>query len=136
MNDANSWEAARRRLTELTLDGGISWASHFDVSFGQEVDDDRVINPVYVAQYANKTIAVYEYRTKVFTDEDTWNWESGVSIEFVELDVDGVTNDLRLRRLWRWPETAGARTLLEAIRYQAVQADDFLNQILSEAPAR
>src|SRR5690606_4470053 len=109
-----------------TLDGGIVWTSHFDISFEQGVDDDRVINPVYVAEYANKTIAVYEYRTRVFTDEDTWNWESGVSIEFVELDIDGVTHDLRLRRLWRWPETAGARPLLEAIRYQSVQADDFL----------
>lgn len=135
MNDVSQWEAARQRLTELTRSGQIEWSSHYDLSYEQEFDDDRIVGPIYVAQYANKMIAVYEYQTKVFTDEDRWNWESGVSVEFVEFDIDGVTHEQRLRRQWRWPETPGSRTLLEAIRYQSSQADDFLSQILAESPA-
>lgn len=113
----NRWNDAAIKLAELTRAGDVKWSSNPAMA---KLREDAV-GSVFVGKYLDKLMCVYEYKYRRFTDVDEWEWETDVAIEFV---TDGGALE------WRWPAVAQRRSLLDAIRYAAANAGDFLKKLL------
>ena len=118
MPTEDNWNEAARRLTVLTELGAVSWD---DNRWSPTIRDGVVGDGVYGALYTNKWLMVYEYRYKAYIDEDRWDWQNDVAVEFVNEH-----GDLQ----WRWPKIPYRIRLLDAIRCKAAGADSFLKQLL------
>ncbi|MDB5348324.1 MAG: hypothetical protein JWP89_6701 [Schlesneria sp.] len=119
---ADRWTMAAEKLIALTQAGEVQWQPSQDISRRRSTAD--IVGPAYVAEVDGKQIAVFEYQFKNFHDEDEWHWDTGVTVEFVDENYDTE---------WVWPSTGGSRfALLDAVRYQAAAADDFLSRFLEK----
>lgn len=122
MSDGDKWDRALQKLITLTRDGSLTWSTdRFDRNSRDEVQGEAI----YAAVLQERHLIVYEYRFKNYTDEDTWTWDTEVAVEFV--DAEGNLQ-------WPWPALRDRFQLLDAIRYQAAGAGEFLDGFLSEAP--
>lgn len=120
---SDQWEAATRKLIQLTREGQLDWEPDRQIA-SQRGHDCEVIGVPYVAETGGKRIAVYEYHVP--------QWDevghvvpctgSNVRIEFV--DETGAAE-------WSWPSPKGRYELLEEIRYRQSEAEQFLNTFLS-----
>jgi hypothetical protein len=121
----DKFDAATRQLIERTEAGNLRWTPNLEFC-RKRGDDTEFVGPAYIAELGGKRIAVYEYRYKNFVDADEWFWDTRVGIDFI---------DESLNTEWTWPSPNGRLILLDVIRYRTSNADEFLNQILSESPA-
>lgn len=123
----DKWEQAVRRLIELTIQGQISWSEllhEFNVGGGTEI---KVLPPAFVTDVQSKSIIVYEYEYRYYTDADEWRPEVDVGICFSNWE------DNTLRSEWTWPATRSRHQLWSAVRYQQSGAGDFLEQFLGKS---
>ncbi len=117
---ADRWTMAVKKLIQMTRDGELRWRpSHELCGRCKETD---IVSPAYLAEVDGKRVAIFEYRFMSFTDAEVWHWDTGVTIEFVDQNHESE---------WVWPSPQGRFELLDAVRYQAAEADDFLNRFLA-----
>lgn len=116
-NEEERWERVVAKLAEETKSRAVVWN---EVVRAHDIERDTVL-PMYFARVADKFIRVYEYKYEWSADGDTFFPASEVTIEFV---------DDQQRSLWRFPKVDSRWKLLEAIRYQATKADDFVQRYL------
>ena len=109
------------KLLELTQHGNITWSSD-EPPYNLTSADVR-IQLVYVTQYLNRNIRLYEKEYKYFVDEAQFHWQSRSVFEFI--DESGNT-------LWEFPQTANAWDLLKAIQYKNSQVDDFYKNMFGK----
>lgn len=123
MSDGEKWDRALRKLIALTRDGSLIWNPN---SVPRDSRDEVQGEGIYATVLQERHLIVYEYRFRNYTDEDTWTWDTEVAVEF----VDGEGN-----LQWPWPALPGRFQLLDAIRYQAAGAGEFLEEFLSDTPS-
>ncbi len=122
----SKWNDATQRLIDKTDSGELTWVSNHELC-QRRADESEFIGPAYLTEFGGKQIAVYEYRYKNYIDADEWFWDTGVSIEFVNSELETE---------WRWPSPTGRMMLLDSIRYKTANADTFLHQLLTDHPAQ
>ena len=115
--DQNKWERVVSKLADDTRSGQVQW----DLDRAGIVERENAAGPVYVTETLGKKIAVYPIRYKYWLDEENFEWEDDISIEF--LSPDWSTQ-------WLFPKTRARGDLLEAIQYRFSGADDFADAFL------
>jgi hypothetical protein len=115
---------AVEKLIELTRNGELRWRPSHELC--RRRSGTNFFGPAYIADVDGKQVAVFEYRFQNFTDVDEWHWDTGVTVEFVDQNYETE---------WVWPSPPGRFALLDAVRYQASEADDFLNRFLAKPTA-
>jgi len=121
------WELAVNKLADMTRRGELTWTPTSNIA-PPDAASANLVGPAFVACVNGKYIAVYEYRYKYFTGEDEWYWESDTAIQFVDARTHATE--------WLWPSPRGREQLLDAIRYEHVGADAFLDSLLSNTASR
>ena len=115
----DDWKRATERLARLTVESRLEWVPFYELKARGE---EKITEPVFLT-VNDRRVAVYEYRYRYFTDEEKWEWDNEVAIEFVNENLD---------LEYRWPQVAGRLQLLDVIRYQVSNADKFLKEFLAE----
>ncbi len=144
MASENEWARATEKLVEITNSGSLNWQIHPNL---REQRDDIQGDP-YFALVQTRFIAVYEFRFKFYTDEDSWEFRNEVAVEFIEmggkLEYRWPSTPKRSRstqRLfiemggkleYRWPSTPKRWVLLDAIRCVVSRAPQFLKNFLAD----
>lgn len=118
MVNTSQWAEAVRKLILRTAEGPLQWNATF---YSKELREDVLGDGIYLANVQGRSLIVYEYRYKSYSDEEHYVWEQGVTIEFV--DHEGCLQ-------WAWPKTPYHFQLLDTIRYQLARADKFLEDFL------
>ena len=113
----SKWDATVEKLFRMTVQRELEWTESPMVKRRVE----NIVGNAYETSAKDKSIAVYEYRYKHFINEEEWEWANEVSIEFV--DGAGMME-------WKFPQTGKEWDLIDAIRYQAARADQFLEEFL------
>jgi len=109
-------------LIELTQKGKLNWR-RYEPPDPIVTSHDNKIDFVYVTNFENKKLRIYEERYKYWYDEGRYTWDNQVVIDFA--DDEG-------RSIWRFPKLPGAWDLLEAVRYQEAEVDDFISELINK----
>ncbi len=109
------------KLTELTQSKQIEWNRNASPASLQSPDNK--VDIVYVTDFKDKKLRLYEERYKYFTDEDEFHWADRVILEFI---------DQFNRHVWQFPEIRTIWDLLRAVKYEEAGVDSFIKQILEE----
>lgn len=120
MVDTKQWAEVVKRLAKRTEEGTERWDTSL---FSKDLREDVLGDGIYSATVQGRYLMVYEYQYKSYSDEDHYEWEREVAIEFV--DTKGCLQ-------WAWSRTPYNDQLLDAIRYQLAYADQFLKDFLAE----
>ncbi len=116
MNEAQ-WEQVVAKLTAQTESGVVRWTARAQLANTIE----GKVGPGYTTEVDGSRFRVYEYEWQTSTDGETFYPVREVSIEFAAENWDG---------LWPLPMTPSRWKLWNAIRYQAVDAQGFLDRFL------
>ncbi|HEY9160954.1 MAG TPA: hypothetical protein VIS94_07710 [Desulfomonilia bacterium] len=109
-------------LIELTQKGKLNWERH-DPPDSIVTSHDNIVDFVYQTTFENKELRIYEERYKYWYDEDKWNWDSRVILDFA--DDYG-------RSVWKFPSLPGLWDLLESVKYREVDVDGFVSDIINK----
>lgn len=107
-------------LIEQTQDGKLKWNAcqpPNDITEGKE----GTVHIVYQTERDNKLIRLYEYKDRVYTDEDVWHWDDRVALE--------LSNEPK-NAWWRFPRHSVIWDLLEAVKFKVAGADEFIDNLL------
>ena len=118
MDDKPDWDDVVAKLARKTKQGLVDWER---AKLRTPAGEKQGI--IYVAEVLGKRVAVYEYESRYWTDEDEFHWQSDVSIEFIDNED---------RTEWRFPQTQGRWDLIDAIRYREAGAADFLRNFFED----
>ncbi|HTN00858.1 MAG TPA: hypothetical protein VL132_03225 [Planctomycetaceae bacterium] len=118
--DDQSWDIAVDKLIRLTEVGQLKW---HEVRLPLRPLMQDFVGPQYVAEVEGKHIAVYEYSFPSESDEYGKVTSSMIRIEFVTSAGEPV---------WVWPVSKGRRQLLDAVRRQGTDANQFLEAFLAD----
>ena len=111
--EASQWVNAVAKLTEITQQGRLKWASIGRVS--------GTIGPSFVTNYKNRNLRL----SRVSRHE---LGEFAMVREVTQLEfIDDSGN-----ALWSFPESAALDDLYQAAKFQAAGVQDFLTDILKE----
>lgn len=115
------WEKAATILLRKTEEGEIEWKE--DVGAGRK--RDKIYGKYYSCVFAGRNVGVYEFTfTNINIETEDWYEDSGVVVEFI--DGNGNTE-------WVWPTPTTVRSeLLDAVRYQVLDGDSFLEEVLED----
>ncbi|MUI54411.1 hypothetical protein [Aliivibrio fischeri] len=106
------------QLIELTQEKTINWLREGAPS--SLLINGSKVKYVYITEYNNKTLRIYEELYKYFTDEDEYHWQTRTIIDF----VDGEDS------IFEFPQTSNSWDLLKVIQYCDVDIDGFMNDML------
>ncbi len=120
-SDDVNWDSAIEKLIALTKDGELRWESNSDF---RARGDDEISGVAFEAEVKGRRILVYEYQYRHYTDVDEWDWATSIAIEFVDAHDN-------LEYSWQG-RLGNRRQLLDAIRFQAANISDFLEEFLHE----
>ena len=123
MTERNKLVKVVSKLIELTQENVIKWEN---VGIPEPVAQggDKRIGPVFEITYKEQRIRIYEEEYKDWYDEDKYTWSSRVVLAFV---------DYMDKNNWEFPQTvAGLRDLLESVKYQTANVDEFINKFIEE----
>jgi hypothetical protein len=112
------WTDALEKIIILTKSGNLNWSKN---QFLTSIRENDSVDIIYSTSVMNHIIIVYEYRYKKYSDEDNWDWDNEVAIEFVDLE-----GNLE----WQWPTMPNRFNLIDAIRYNISGAGNFLRDFL------
>jgi hypothetical protein len=126
------WVEAVTAMIALTQQGKLQWEA---LAAAKIPDADKIrTSAVFQTTHKDKRFRLYETLTETsnvnrilvttFYGGETARWLRKVVLEIV--------NDEGLP-LWTFPHTSALYDLLSAVQYQVTGADDFLDDILSEA---
>lgn len=118
--DDQSWDFAVEKLIRLTEGGQLQW---HEAKLPLRPLMQDFVGPQYMAEVEGRHIAVYEYAFPTESDEYGKFTSSMIRIEFVTPAGDPV---------WVWPVSKGRRQLLDAVRKQGTEANQFLEAFLAD----
>ncbi|MEX2218372.1 MAG: hypothetical protein WD749_06385 [Phycisphaerales bacterium] len=118
MSDAQQWSEVVRKLAQQTEHGELRWTL---VKHVPDAAGERQVGPAYMATVGDRLIRVYEYEWQTSSDGETFYPLRDVHIEFVNREGQS---------LWSFPPTDERWKLWNAIRYRAVNADQFIEGFL------
>jgi len=119
--EKNKTTKAITLLLEQTQEGVLKWSASApgkDLTLG-----DNIVEVMYIAEKDQRTLRLYPYRFRSYTDEDEWHWDYGVTLEL---------SDPQKRSWWQFPTHPIINDLLEAIQFKTVGVDTFLDKLISE----
>lgn len=121
MSEKDKFVRIVAHLNQLTQENTLKWSS---VSNPDDLDlgRDKSVGAVFETTYKNKKLRVYEEQYKYWTDEDSFSWSTRIVLAFV-----GSSDN----NSWEFPNIAGLYDLLESVRYQSADVDNFINDIFS-----
>jgi|GEM_PF-2290092 len=124
---ADDWDRAVRKLIELTEAGSIRWETVPRLG-GDRDRNLQQIGPAYVSTVNGRRIAVYEFQELSWVEEleKMMPGASKVAVEFV---------NEALEPIWKWPAPDFRWELLDSIRYQQADGNEFLKSFLADSPA-
>ena len=118
MTERKKWISLVAKLLEATQTNTITW------NFSDPPDTIRQsgerTDQVYEASFMGKIFRLYPYRFKFFSNEERFEWSDGIKLEFI--DPIG-------RSLFEVPNVEGINQLLEAVKYQTADIDQFLQTL-------
>lgn len=111
------------KLIQLTRSGELKWDRDPFPSSSVLIDGDDMVNIVYVAEYKNRFLRLFERKYKDFdSDEETFTWTSTVILELI---------DRNCVREWIFPFKNTMWDLLEAVQYQTADVKGFLENFMN-----
>lgn len=113
------WPAVISRLNRETQEGKLKWERSPARPPGTDIDE------LYLAQFKNWTVGVYNRSFKDYSDE-TDEWFTNTELRVGLFDV--ATNEL----LFTVPEKEGVYELFQAVQKQYAKADEFAQAILAD----
>lgn len=120
-NDDQGWERTVDKLIDLTERGELKWRT---VNLPLRPLMRAFVGPQYVADVEGWLIAVYEYLYPSSGRDFSRPYsESGIRVEFITAAGDP---------LWVWPAGSGRNELLDVVRKQGTDADQFLEAFLAD----
>ena len=114
-----NWPTVVTELIRLTQKGAIKW-NQMDPPPQLISTSDATIVSFFSTELHGRIVGIYEERYRTHSFGETV-WDSQIEIAFF-------TEDWAIS--WKWPKLEAARDLMEAVRYQAADADSFLDAIL------
>ncbi|MCA9206638.1 MAG: hypothetical protein KDA59_26470 [Planctomycetales bacterium] len=117
MVNEHQWDQVINRLAVGTEQGQIDWET---LPSGAR---ENVVGHVYRAHVLNKTLVCYEYEYDEYGSVSATEPPTDVAVEFVDPNTNKCT--------WRVPSTPSSRELIEAVRYRAAGAEEFLRTFLA-----
>jgi hypothetical protein len=120
MSERKKWIKLVAALLEATQNNETKWSLKLppDTLYQSGEQTDQV----YETGFMDKEFRLYPYSYKCWTDEDRFEWSEGVKLEFI--DNTG-------RSLFVVPAVEGIGDLLEAVKYQTAEIDDFLEKLVT-----
>lgn len=112
------------KLNRLTQEGEIKWRRRDPPEELTKGTDEIVFN-FYFAIYEERTICIYEERSKVYSsDIDSFYWDSRVILAlFTEL----------WEKEWEFPQVSGLNELFQSILHQVAEVSSFIDIVLSNS---
>lgn len=110
------------KLLQETQEGTLSWKvgkPPRDLTTGT----DDVIDAVFVAEKNCRFLRLFPYKRKSYTDEFDFYWEDCVTLEI---------SDETSLSWWNFPKNPIIWDLLEAVKFNTIDIDGFMNDIISE----
>ena len=114
-----AWPEVVSKLILLTENGKLKWSADPRLNKLREI----VVGRAFAANFHERTIAIYEMRYKSYRDEDTWDWDSGLVLEFI--DEDGNSE-------WQIPSSPNLWKLLDVVKFQVAGVNKILKELLAE----
>ena len=84
---------------------------------------EDIITIAYITKRNKRNIRLYPYKTRHYVDEDVWHWIDEVALEL---------SDSSGNAWWRCPNNRIIWDLLEAVRFQTVGVDEFIEGIICD----
>jgi len=109
------------RVTELSRSGRMKW--DYDESQQEFEIDEEPIGYPSIVRFSGNYLRLCQVRYKYWTDEDRWNWDSRIVLDFV--DSDG-------KLLWRFPPNPDIPELYETVRLSASGVADAIREFLEK----
>jgi len=110
------------KLLQQTQEGTLVWEAGKpprDLTFGTE----DVADTVFISEKKGRILRLFPYKTKFYTDEEEYHWEDGVALDI---------SDEKESSWWRFPQNPIILDLLEAVKFNTVDVEGFINGLLSE----
>ena len=120
MSDRKKWIKLVSVLLEATQNKRIVWT--LDRPPENLVASNEYTDQVYEGGFKDKQLRLYTYNYKYWLDEDRFEWQEGVKFEFV---------DEMGRSLFVVPPVEGVSDLLEAVKYQTADIEEFLEKLVT-----
>lgn len=77
----------------------------------------------YSCKVLTKILRLYQYQYKIYTDEDTYYWENGYRLEFI--DIWGNTQ-------WPFPYNRAIDDLYDSVQFKLVNVEGFMDDFLAD----
>jgi hypothetical protein len=108
------------KLTKDTIDNKVEWSigSKRGIVLGSE---EEIIDNLYVTEYHGRSLRLYHYRDKHYTDYLEYVWQDGYRLEVVD------DND---NSLWIFPMDQAIYGLYDTVREKTSDIKDFLDNII------
>lgn len=84
---------------------------------------DDVIDTVFIAVKKDRFLRLYPYKRKYYSDEFNFYWDDRVTLEI---------SDKESLSWWQFPKNPIIWDLLEAVNFNTIDVDGFMNDIISE----
>ncbi len=84
---------------------------------------DDVIDTVFIAEKKDRFLRLYPYKRKYYSDEFNFYWDDRVTLEI---------SDNESLSWWQFPKNPIIWDLLEAVNFNTIDVDGFMNDIISE----
>lgn len=110
------------KLLQETQDGTLSWEvgkPPRDLTTGT----DDVIDTVFIAERKDRVLRLFPYKRQRYMDEFEYYWEDGVTLEM---------SDEKELSWWHFPTNPIIWDLLEAVKFNTIDVEGFINDIISE----
>ena len=107
-----------RTLLRATENDQIKWESVLPET--QRGDMTKRTIRCFVGDFEGQRFRLSEFNEKHFTDEDSYEWLTAISLAFI--DRNGLP-------LFELPRMVGIPELMEAVKYQAAGVERFLDKI-------
>ena len=84
---------------------------------------DDIIDTVFIAVKKDRFLRLYPYKRKCYSDEFNFYWDDRVTLEI---------SDKESLSWWQFPKNPIIWDLLEAVNFNTIDVDGFMNDIISE----
>lgn len=118
--EKTNWDEVVSKLIRMTENGQLRWSVDPRLNGLRE----GVVGRAYAASFHERVIAIYEIRYKSYRDEDTWDWDTGVVVEFIDNDANSE---------WQLPSSPKFWKLLDVVKFQVAGVDKLLKELLAES---
>ncbi len=111
------------KLIKDTKKGEINWESTSNSSLSNLPSTEKPVSKVYTSVISKKTLRIYEFQVKSYTDEDEWDWIQRVRLEIIDENSDTI---------YEYNYDYSLYKLFKAVREMNSGVDDFMKDFLEK----